>query len=296
MMRLELPEVTTITSEIVLSLYPILIKVVDTGLDSQMLARTATFATLAFALLSRNQFLRILETPGLMIFLGLLNLVHIGTSYLAFKDLPAGPAMALFYTYPFWNLLFAWLIQGESIDLSVLPWFGLAFFGSLLVIRDIKEAFEPDPKKEKEDHTTRGIFAALAAALTEVAIYLVTRTYEQTNPFPLEFQLYGGGLAWLIIGLLATGRSIVSDTRASTWIPLLAFNALIGFIGYSLRFWSVPRLSVAVFSVLSFVGVFSAYAFGARFVNEIPTLQSLLGGALITGAIAGVRMNLGGKE
>jgi drug/metabolite transporter (DMT)-like permease len=289
-MRLELPEITTITSEIVLSLYPILIKVVDTGLDSQMLARTATFATLAFALVSRNQFLRILETPGLLVFLGLLNLVHIGTSYLAFQDLPAGPAMALFYTYPLWNLIFAWLIQGEAIELGVLPWFGLAFFGSLLIIRDIKEAFVPDPKQEKEDHTTRGIFAALAAALTEVAIYLVTRAYDQATPFPLEFQLYGGGLAWLIVGLLATGRSIVSDTRASTWIPLLAFNALIGFIGYSLRFWSVPRLSVSVFSILSFVGVFSAYAFGARFVNEIPSLQSLLGGALITGAIAGVRM------
>lgn len=290
MVRLELPEVTTITSEIVLSLYPILIKVVDTGLDSQMLARTATFATLAFALLSRNQFLRILDQPILFVFLGILNLAHIGTSYLAFQDLPAGPAMALFYTYPFWNLLFAWLIQGEVIDPWVLPWFGIAFFGSLLVIRDIKEAFEPDPKKE--DHTNRGIFAAIAAALTEVAIYLVTRAYEQTTPFPLEFQLYGGGLLWLIISLFSTGRSLISDTRMSTWIPLIGFNAIIGFIGYSLRFWSVPRLSVPVFSILSFIGVFSAYAFGARFVNEIPSLQSLFGGALITGAIAGLRMNI----
>jgi drug/metabolite transporter (DMT)-like permease len=289
MMHLELPEVTTITSEIVLSLYPILIKVVDTGLDSQMLARTATFATLAFALLSRNQFLKILEQPVLMVFLGLLNIVHIGTSYLAFQDLPAGPAMALFYTYPFWNLLFAWLLQGEAVELWVLPWFALAFFGSLLVIRDIKEAFEPDPKKE--DNTNRGIFSALAAALTEVAIYLVTRTYDQTTPFPLEFQLYGGGLVLLIAGLLFTGRPIVSDTRASTWLPLIGFNAIIGFIGYSLRFWSVPRLSVTVFSILSFVGVFSAYAFGARFVGEIPTWQSLFGGGLITMAIAGLRMN-----
>ncbi len=288
-MHLELPEVTTITSEIVLSLYPILIKVVDTGLDSQMLARTATFATLAFALLSRNQFLKILEQPVLMVFLGLLNIVHIGTSYLAFQDLPAGPAMALFYTYPFWNLLFAWLLQGEAVELWVLPWFALAFFGSLLVIRDIKEAFEPDPKKE--DNTNRGIFSALAAALTEVAIYLVTRTYDQTTPFPLEFQLYGGGLVLLIAGLLFTGRPIVSDTRASTWLPLIGFNAIIGFIGYSLRFWSVPRLSVTVFSILSFVGVFSAYAFGARFVGEIPTWQSLFGGGLITMAIAGLRMN-----
>jgi drug/metabolite transporter (DMT)-like permease len=289
MVRFELPEITTITSEIVLSLYPILIKVVDTGLDSQLLARTATFATLSFALLSRNQFLNILDNPLIMVFLGILNLVHIGTSYLAFQDLPAGPAMALFYTYPLWNLLFAWLIQGESIDLWTLPWFALAFAGSLLVIRDIKEAFEPDPKKK--DNTNRGIFAALAAALTEVAIYLVTRAYNQSSPFPLEFKLYGGGLLWLILGLFATSRPLVSDFRASTWIPLIGFNALIGFIGYSLRFWSVPRLSVTVFSILSFLGVFSAYAFGARFVNEIPTLQSLIGGGLIATAIAGIRMN-----
>jgi drug/metabolite transporter (DMT)-like permease len=290
----ELPEITTITSEIVLSLYPILIKVVDTGLDSQLLARTATFATLAFALLSRSQFLNILDNPLLLIFLGILNLAHIGTSYLAFQDLPAGPAMALFYTYPLWNLLLAWLVQGEAIQLSILPWFALAFFGSLLVIRDIKEAFQPDPKKE--DNTNRGIFAALAAALTEVAIYLVTRKYENVTPFPLEFTLYGGGLLWLIVGLFSTGRPIVSDFRMSTWLPLIGFNAFIGFIGYSLRFWSIPRLSVAAFSILSFFGVFSAYAFGARFVNETPSWQSLLGGAFIASSIAGVRMNLMTKE
>lgn len=293
-MQLELPEVSTIASEIVLSLYPILIKVVDTGLDTQLLARTATFALLAFVLLTKSQFLKVLESPFLLVFLGLLNIVHIGTSYLAFKDLPAGPAMALFYTYPLWNLLFAWLLQGESIDPWTIPWFGLAFLGSLLLIRDIKEAFEPDTKKE--DRTTRGIFAALAAALTEVAIFLVTRTYEQTTPFPMETQLYGGGLVWLLVGLLATGRPIVSDWRASTWIPLILFNAIIGFIGYSLRFWSIPRLSVQMFSILSFVGVFSAYAFGARFVNEIPSWQSLLGGALISTAIAGVRLNFASTE
>lgn len=291
---MELPEITTITSEIVLSLYPILIKVVDTGLDSQILARTATFATLAFALLTRSQFLTILENPLLLVFLGILNLAHIGTSYLAFQDLPAGPAMALFYTYPLWNLLAAYLIQGERIQLSTLPWFALAILGSLLVVKDIKEAFEPDPKKES--NVNRGIFAALAAALTEVAIYLVTRTYEQTTPFPLMTQLYGGGLILFILGMIGTGRPIVSDWKLSTWLPLLGFNAIIGFVGYALRFWSVPRLSVTLFSILSFFGVFSAYAFGARFVNEIPTVQSLIGGALISTAIAGVRWNFGLPE
>lgn len=287
-----LPELTTIASEVVLSLYPILIKVVDTGLDSQLLARTATFATLAFALLSRANIFDILANPLSLVLLGLLNVLHIGTSYLAFQDLPAGPAMALFYTYPFFNLLLSWLILGDSIALGTLPWFALAFVGSWLVVRSMtkEEVFE-DKQATDQPQVARGVFAAFAAALTEAGIYIVTRSLNSVTPFPMMAQLYGGALLWLVLGLLTTGRKIVSDTRASTWIPLIGFNALIGFIGYALRFWSIPRLSVTIFSILSFVGVFSAYVFGLRFVNEVPKLESMVGGGLIATAIAAIRLN-----
>lgn len=287
-----LPEITTIASEVVLSLYPILIKVVDTGLDSQLLARTTTFATLAFAFLSRANVFDIVAHPFSLILLGLLNILHIGTSYLAFQDLPAGPAMALFYTYPFFNLLLSWFVLGETIELSTIPWFLLAFIGSWFVVRSMtKEEVFQDKETVQETHIGRGVFAAFAAAITEAGIYIVTRSFNSATPFPMMAQLYGGGLLWLLLGLLITGRKIVSDTRASTWIPLLGFNALIGFIGYALRFWSIPRLSVTIFSILSFVGVFSAYVFGLRFVNEVPKLESILGGGLIATAIAAIRLN-----
>jgi drug/metabolite transporter (DMT)-like permease len=132
MSTFQLPEVTTITSEVVLSLYPILIKVVDTGLDTQILARLATFATLSVIALNGFNIGAVLSNPVLLLFLGFINLVHIGTSYQAFKDLPAGPAVALFYTYPFMNLLLSWFVFGETILLSDIPWFFLAFLGSIL--------------------------------------------------------------------------------------------------------------------------------------------------------------------
>lgn len=291
-MSVALPEITTIASEVVLSLYPILIKVVDTGLDSQLLARTATFATLAFAFLSKINVYSIFQHPFLLVLLGLLNLVHIGTSYLAFQDLPAGPAMALFYTYPFWNILLSYFVLDEQIDLWTIPWFLLAFVGSWLVVKSMtsEEVFE-DKGVNKPSNISRGIFAAFASAFTEAGIYLVTRGLDSASPFPLMFQLYGGALVMLLVGLIGTGKQVLSDTRASTWIPLIGFNALIGFIGYALRFWSIPQLSVTIFSILSFFGVFSAYIFGLRFVGEIPSKESLLGGSLIATAIAAIRLN-----
>jgi len=151
-MMLALPELTTITSEMVLSLYPILIKVVDTGLDSQLLARTATFTLLALALTSTSGLTAMLKQPITFLVLGALNFVHIGTSYLAFQDLPAGPAMALFYTYPFWNLLLAWLVLGEPIAISTLPWFLLAFVGSWFIVRSMtKEELFQDKRSPRDE-------------------------------------------------------------------------------------------------------------------------------------------------
>ncbi len=295
-MSLALPELTTIASEIVLSLYPILIKVVDTGLDSQLLARTTTFAVLALALTSGTSLTAIIQQPVTLLILGALNFVHIGTSYLAFQDLPAGPAMALFYTYPFWNLLLSWMVLEEKIDATTIPWFLLAFVGSWFVVKSMtKEELFQDKKAEAPTHVFRGIFAAIAAAFTEAGIYLVTKSLNATTPFAMMLQLYGGALFVLLVGLLGLGKPLLSDTKLSTWIPLIGFNALIGFIGYALRFWSIPRLSVTIFSILSFVGVFSAYVFGLRFVNEVPSWDSLLGGGLIATAIAALRINSTGK-
>jgi drug/metabolite transporter (DMT)-like permease len=281
-----LPEIATVTSETVLSLYPILIKVVDTGLDSQMIARTSVFAILASLFLTGNEIQKLLSAPLLFLFLGLLNLVHIGTSYQAFKDIPAGPAMALFYTYPLFNIFFSWFILGEPFNWNVIPLVLLAFAGSLFIIHSIQGYEEFKDSKSQDRNVNRGIFSALASALTETAIYIVTRGLNSTSPFPLMTQLYGGAIPWLLGGLLFFKGKIVSDTKISTWLPLIGFNALIGFIGYALRFWSIPYVNVAIFSLLSFIGVFTAYAFGLRFVGEIPTKGSLFGGALIASAIA----------
>ena len=70
---------------------------------------------------------------------------------------------------------------------------------------------------------------------------------------------------------------------------MILFNTLIGFVGYCLRFYAIPRLPTVIFSLLSFIGVLASFIWGFLFVKEIPTTQALLGATLITSAVGASR-------
>jgi hypothetical protein len=66
---------------------------------------------------------------------------------------------------------------------------------------------------------------------------------------------------------------------------MILFNLLVGFLGFYLRFYAIPKVSSSVFSLLSFVGVVAAFVWGYLFVNEIPTSLSTSGAGLIATAV-----------
>ncbi len=270
-----------IGSEIVLALYPILIKLVPTNLATQLVARFLVYTVLAASL---ADWTNIQETwltgrgAATSLFFGSLTLAHVGTSYLAFKRLPAGEAMSLFYTYPIWNLLGAFLIWGENFSIQHLLLVGIAMMGVYFVT-----------KKDEEDKNPldwTGIAAGLFAALTESLMYFVVRS-KSPNPFFSILQLYPGGLLPLAAGLYARGEPI--STSTSVWTPLILFNALVGFAGYALRFYAIPRVKTIVFSLLSFIGVLASFGWGYLFVSETASLNKVLGALLITGSAGASR-------
>jgi drug/metabolite transporter (DMT)-like permease len=73
------------------------------------------------------------------------------------------------------------------------------------------------------------------------------------------------------------------------WLYQVVFNIFIGFLGYSLRFWSIPRLPTAFFSILTFIGVAAGYGWGLMYAKEVPSKGALFGAGLITGALALLR-------
>ena len=135
------PSLAVLYSELVLSLYPILIKSVNTNIFTQILARFIVFPSLAIAFGSTYDFKSIWGNPY-EVFVGilhnLLNLGHIATSYTAFKILPVGTAIALFYLYPIFNIISAAVFFDEPLSPVQVLLIVVAFVGTYLITTDTK--------------------------------------------------------------------------------------------------------------------------------------------------------------
>lgn len=263
-------------SEVLLSAYPLLIKRIDMSVVFQTGLRLFVFTVLA-ALIGTAPSLDILASTE-TVAMGGTYLLHIFSSYTAFSLLPAGNAMALFYTYPLWNILGTSLLLGEQLDLATLPWIGLALAGAMALA-------QPTAK----NWSLVGIVMALTAALTETAVYLWFKTHsEKKDPTPWTkmIQMFGGGgILWTIAAATATVAGLTTAhlfrSSLSGLAAILGFNALVGFGGYALRLYMIPKVSTVLFSSLSFFGIVSAYLYGWIGANEWPNGVQMAGAAAI---------------
>lgn len=283
------PTLLVLLSEGILSLYPILIKTVPTNLFTQWFARFLTFPLLALAIGSsrgEDQPTWGIET----LVAGLLNLIHIGSSYVSFSLLPTGIALSLFYLYPLTNVLAGSLFFGESLTVQTLVLLLVALLGVYFLTRD---PAAPDAPADPATPTlsTVGIFAAIVAALTETLIYVFVRWSKKASasPFYTIRQLYPVGL--LVLLLAFAYQPSMLDITPHTLLVLLGFNVFLGFTGYATRFYAIPKVSTLVFSLLSFVGVLFGYLWGHWLTNEETHPLAWLGSALIAFSAGVVRYN-----
>ena len=262
-------ELIVVCSEIFLALHPILLKMVDVPLLTQLVLRLGTYTALGGAFAETadwNQTWGSFDAIKISMLSGIMNLIHIGSSYTSYKHLSAGSSLALFYTYPFMNILMGILVLGEAVSLWVVPLLLIAFVGVLLISYAENEREVTNEDKDDSDKRKN------------------TKTSARKNPFVNIIQLYPFGFLLLAIYSGYTNfKNITSDPTQI--MQIIGFNIFIGFIGYSLRFYSIPRLTTVVFSILTFVGVTAGYGWGLIFTNEKPSILALTGAACITGSV-----------
>jgi drug/metabolite transporter (DMT)-like permease len=271
---------SVVVSEVLLSLYPILVKVVPTNFDTGLLSRFAVFTAASLVFYSGQPI-----HLGKVFLYGLITLFHVVTSYTAFSNLSAGTSMSLFYTFPIMNIIAGLLFLGETISFRAIFFVLLGFAGTLLLSQEIPNE-EVKGEKPIEVPQNLAIWAGLLAAFSETLMFLVIRDTKTTNPIDSMLQLYPG--AFILFGLYVLLGQRTIDTNPVNLTKLGLFNLIIGFGGYSLRAYSINKVSTVVFSLLSFIGVLSSYAFGKLFVGETSSWKTYLGAMLIACSAAGI--------
>jgi drug/metabolite transporter (DMT)-like permease len=259
-----------------ISLYPILIKRVSATMPQQLAGRFGTFAALSLLFGGTSTVAAALGSVGAAaqtLAAGGINILHVLESYRSFQLLPAGVAYTIIYTYPFWNLIGARLLLGETISTGVLPIFALAFIGVVLVAAGGFK-MRGDDEGSKED-TIRGLLAATAGAITETILFLIVRGSDFMGPMENIGRLYIGGAA------LLTASPAIRAAIPTVPAAIPTFNAAIGFTSMTALIWSAKRIPTYIYSLIAFVGLVASYGWGLLFADEVPSLLALAGSAIV---------------
>ena len=245
-----------IGSEIALSLYPQLIKLVPTTIEIQIAVRCITYSVLALlgyfinGSINNSSISESIESISkksktssifFYILMGIVNIFHIASSYISYKILPSGIADSLFYTYPIFNLLFRTIFFGESIQSINYLYIIIAILGVYFIYSDsdknnsnnstdnipestkesTKESYDFFKKFTHKD-TFIGLCSGIGSAFTESLMYLMVKAdVSSISPFIQVLKTYvlGGALS---IGYLIKNLDKI-NLNWHYWTTLILF-------------------------------------------------------------------------
>jgi S-adenosylmethionine uptake transporter len=249
--------------------YDVSIKFLGGGYNALQILFFATLmgipVVFAYALWSRDQGSLKPRFPGWMALrtAGIILNGIFGTY--AFATLPLAQCYAIFFTMPIFIALFAVPILGERID-SVR---GAAVLVGLL---GVIVALNPGASPLVPAHGA----ALLAAVLGSLNYIILRKTGGQERSVVL-----------LIYPMLAT-LAVVAVALPFVYVPmplhdlsLTAAMALFAFVGYLLIIEAYRRARAIVVAPMQYSQILWAALFGALLFDEVPTLATLAGSALI---------------
>ena len=256
-----------LTSESLLSLYPVFVKNIGLSLPLQTWSRCFSYAAISLFFIDPSFVLNTLFTWN-GILLAIITIVHIYTSYRGFLLLESGVAYSIFYLYPIMILL----MGGQKINAVML----LALLGVFLLAN--KDWRFDHIMKESNGISYEGLGMILLAAYTEAVIYFLVRDIKTTNNWNHIFLSYFLGAAALTWYMKPDISKIKWNGRISM---SLGINSFIGLIGYLLRFYAVSRLETAVYAPLSYFGIVMSFVYGVFINGERVNWIKILGAAMI---------------
>lgn len=262
-----------LVSESLLSFYPAMVKYIKYPLKTQLTSRLIIYTLIAAIFMTKSLSLlqKLLSPFGLL--LAITNVFHVWTSYVGFQNLDAGVSYSIFYIYPLLIILFS----GSPFR----PYFLLPLLGVLLLTYSNWKEFP----EQKMQNFLQGLFGIVAATLSEAALYFIVKKINNGNQWDTLFVSYFFPAIILTLffnkSLIPSKTQLEDPTHSKQLILLLVGNAVIGAVGYYLRYYTINRLPSNIYGILSYAGIVMAYVYGALLNKDPITLTKIIGSLII---------------
>ena len=202
---------------------------------------------------------------ALLVYLALSSLAYIPVATLAF----------LFYTYPAWVALVQAVRGAEALDARRVAALTLSFIGIGIMVG------MPDA----ETIDWRGIALALSAAMIYGAYIPIMRALQKDHPVapPSAYSKIGAALVFLILSV--SDQSFTWRMDGEIWLVILALTVFSTVLPSVFFLMGLIRLGPVRTAIVSTVEPFLTAMLGVIVLRQRLTVPTLVGGALIVGAV-----------
>ena len=143
------------------------------------------------------------------------------------------------------------------------------------------------PSGSSSGSTAVGLALMLGASMSwSTGSFVSRRLALPADPFVATvYEMLGGGLALLLVGFLAGERLHRSDVTTPTllaWLYLVVAGSLVGFTAYA---WLLRQAPISQVVTHQYVNPLVAITLGALLLGERLTMATLVGAAIVVGAV-----------
>ncbi len=193
--------------------------------------------------------------------------------FYALSQLPLAETLVLSFLAPTFVALFGLLLLKERVDGRIVAALAVGFFGTLVVVLG-------GGGEEGGTRTWTGIAAALASAVLYALSVVLLRQRAQRDKFLhiVIFQNVGPMI------LVSPFGFAVWEPPAAHHLAWFGLMGVLGVSGHMLLTSAFAKAEAARLAPLEYTALIWAGFIGYAVFDEIPTLATFLGGALIIGA------------
>ncbi|MBU0473805.1 MAG: DMT family transporter [Bacteroidetes bacterium] len=188
---------------------------------------------------------------------------------------PSGLTSIIFAVFPFFVILFSWLlIPNEHVGIYKLIGVLIGFIGIIII-------FWKDMSLDLSENSL-GMIAILVSAIIQGLVAVVIKKHgNKLNPLSMNYvPLLISGIVLIPVGLIfEDSSSLVFDSKAISSILYLAFFGTV--ITFTTYYWLMQKINVVILSLSTFITPIIALILGVVFLSEKFDTNHIWGSSLV---------------